>query len=396
MNRTKVLQEIRKMRFEELYELWTESRLTEAEAALQLGMHERTFRRWCRRFEAKGAEGLIDQRLERAAHNTAPVDEVMSILSLFETHYPHFNVSHFYDKYRQAHQGERCYSWVKNRLQEAGLVKSAKRRGAHRRKRPRQPMKGMMIHQDGSTHEWVPGQMWDLIVTLDDADSEIYSAFFVEQEGTFSSFQGVREVVEQHGLFCSFYSDRGSHYWTTPKVGEKVDKQNLTQFGRAMQQLGIEMIPAYSPEARGRSERMFRTLQERLPKELAMAEINEMSAANDFLKKTFLPQFNQRFRVKPADELLAFVPWVTTQIKLDDILCLHDTRQVNKDNTISYKGKLFQIPKQTFRYSMAKSKVKVHEYIDGSIAIFHGPRELVRYRAEGLSKKEDKKYSEAA
>ena len=188
------------MRFRELYGQWTEKRLTQAEAAMMLGMCERTFRRYCRKHEAQENEALCDKRLDKAAHNAAPVDEVMAMINLFETRYPNFTTAHFYDQYRDHHQGKRSYSWVKNQLQHHQVVKKAKKRGVHRRKRERAPMVGMLIHQDGSTHEWVEGIPWDLIVTLDDATSEVYSGFFVEEEGTHSSFQGVHEVIEAHGL----------------------------------------------------------------------------------------------------------------------------------------------------------------------------------------------------
>jgi hypothetical protein len=386
------------MRFEEAYSHWTEKRLTLEEAARLLGVCERTFRRWRDRYEEVGAMGLADQRLDRLAHNAAPADEVIELLTLFETKYRTFSASHFFDKYRDEHKGQRCYTWVKARLQEANLVARAKKRGAHRRKRPRQPMKGMMLHQDGSTHEWIEGHHWDLIVTMDDADSEIYSAFFVEEEGTWSSFQGVREVIHTHGLFCSLYTDRGSHYWNTPKAGGKVDRGQLTQFGRAMDKLGIELIPAYSPEARGRSERMFGTLQNRLPKELKLAGIQDMASANHFLKETFIPEFNARFSIKPQEEESAFVPWVNTNMNLEDIICIQEQRTVNKDNTISYRNIKLQIPKDSFRYSYAKATVRVYEYQDGGMAIFHGPRCLGRYNSEGLleEKKNEKSQSTQA
>lgn len=371
------------MRFEEIYQQRIEKRLSMEEAAKLLGVCPRTVRRWTRRYEEEGIEGLADKRLERAAHNSAPVDEVSRLLNLFETRYRDFNVSHFYDKYRLEHQGHRSYTWVKSCLQEAGLAKKAKKRGQHRRQRPRQPMKGMMLHQDGSTHAWVEKEYWDLIVTLDDADSEIYSAFFEPEEGTWSSFRGVKEVVVTHGLFCSLYTDRGSHYWHTPEASGKVNKERLTQFGRAMQQLGIEMIAAYSPEARGRSERMFGTLQNRLPQELKLAGIKDMDKANQFLKEKFIPQFNERFRVKPLSTESAFIPYVNAHRGLDDILCLQEQRTVNKDNTVSYCNRTLQIQQDPTRFSFAKTKVNIHEYSDGTLAIFHGPRCLGRYDSQG-------------
>ena len=258
MKRTEWLQETKQMRFEDAYQGWTARRLTQEDAAQLLGVCARTFRRYIDRYEEAGLDGLLDKRLTQVSHRRAPVDEVLRLVDRYRRRHDGWNVKHYYSWYRRD-GGTRSYSWVKNTLQAAGVVKQATRRGAHRKRREPAPWPGMLLHQDGSTHEWVPGQHWDLIVTMDDATNEHYSLFFCAEEGTQSSFQGVREVIEGHGLCCSLYTDRGSHYWTTPEAGGKVDKVNLTQFGRAMKQLGIEMIPAYSPEARGRSERAFGT-----------------------------------------------------------------------------------------------------------------------------------------
>lgn len=282
MRRTELLQEVRKMRFEEAYGGWDSSRLTQSEAASLLGVCERSFRRYLCRYRESGLDGLIDLRLQQVSHRKAPVDEVLRLTEQYRSRYLGWNAKHFHAWYRKE-GGGRSTSWVKSRLQEASLIPKAKARGAHRKRRERSPLVGLMIHQDGSSHEWVAGQKWDLIVTMDDASNEHYSMFFVPEEGTQSSLCGVKEVIESRGLFCSFYSDRGSHYWHTPEAGGKVDKKNLTQFGQAMWRLGIEMIPAYSPQARGRSERMFRTHQERLPRELALAGITDMKAANRYL-----------------------------------------------------------------------------------------------------------------
>ncbi len=362
------------MRFEELFDRREQGKLSVEAAADMLGINERTFRRWCERYREEGEEGLSDRRLGQAAYNAAPVDEVLALLNLYETRYPNFNGAHFYDKWRDKHGGERSYTWVKKQLQTHGLLKQSKKRGTHRRRRPRQPLPGMMLHQDGSSHEWVPGEIWDLIVTLDDATSTIYSAFFVEEEGTWSSFRGVKEVIESKGLFCSFYTDRGSHYWHTPKAGGKVDKSNPTQFGRAMQKLGIEMIAAYSPEARGRSERVFGTLQGCLPQELALAGISEMEAANAYLAAEFLPAYNRKFAVEAKEEGSAFIEWLPGNLSLADILCIQEQRTVNKDNTVQYKGKILQIAANRYRCHYIKAKVTVHEYANGELRIFYGPR----------------------
>ena len=381
MNRTRLLQEIRMMRFEEAYTSWQDRRLTQEEAARLLGVCERTFRRYIDRYEEAGLEGLIDRRVEEVSHRKAPVDEVVRLEALYKRRYEGWNVKHFYERYRADHGGERSYTWVKKRLQEADLVKTGRRKGKHRKERPRKPLEGMMIHQDGSTHEWVPGTCWDLIVTMDDATSTVYSGFFVEEEGTLSSLQGVLETIEAKGLFSSFYSDRGSHYWLTPKAGAEVDKRVFTQFGRAMSQLGIEMIPAYSPEARGRSERCFGTLQGRLPKELALEGITDRAAANAWLKADYWPRFNATFSVPAPESGTAFVPLMGVDLK--EILCLQEVRTVRADNCVTYRGKTLQIPAQKHRCHFVKAKVRVHEYPDQSLAIFHGPRCLARYDQAG-------------
>jgi len=369
------------MRFEEAYTSWQDKRLTQEEAARLLGVCERTFRRHIERYEEAGLEGLIDRRIEEVSHRKAPVDEVVRLEALYKQRYEGWNVKHFYERYQGDHGGQRSYTWVKKRLQSAGLAETGLRRGRHRKERPRKPLEGMMIHQDGSTHEWVPGQSWDLIVTMDDATSTVYSGFFVEEEGTLSSLRGVRETIEAKGLFSSFYSDRGSHYWFTPKSGGEVDKQVLTQFGRAMSQLGIEMIPSYSPQGRGRSERFFGTLQGRLPQELALAGITEMAQANEFLKNEFWPRFNATFSVSAPEAGSAFVP--VLGIDLKEILCMQEVRTVRSDNCIAYRGMTLQIPVHKHRCHFVKAKVRVHEYPDQSLAIFHGPRCLARYTSAG-------------
>ncbi|MEQ8801610.1 ISNCY family transposase [Haliea sp.] len=370
------------MRFEEAYTSWQDRRLTQEEAAQLLGVCERTFRRYIDRYEEAGMEGLLDRRIEEVSHRRAPVDEVVRLEALYRTTYEGWNVQHFYERYRDDHAGHRSYTWVKKTLQSAQLVKRGKQKGPHRQERPRKPLEGMMIHQDGSTHAWVPGQVWDLIVTMDDATSTVYSGFFVDQEGTLSSLQGVMETLETKGLFSSFYSDRGSHYWHTPKEGGPVDKTRQTQFGRAMAQLGIDMIPSYSPQARGRSERLFGTLQGRLPQELALAGITEMSAANRFLKERFWPRFNERFTVPAPETGSAFVPLLGVDLK--EILCIHEPRTVRSDNCVAWKGQTLQIPAHRHRCHFVKVKVSVHEYPDGTLSIFHGPRCLARYDAHGV------------
>lgn len=380
MRRTEWLQETRKMRFEEAYGGWQEKRLTQEEAARLLGVCDRTFRRYLDRFHETGMDGLIDKRLSQVSHRRAPVDEVLRITERYRARHAGWNAQHFYAWYRKD-GGQRSYTWVKSRLQEAGLISKSPGRGKHRKRRERSPWPGMMIHQDGSTHEWVRGHKWDLIVTMDDANNEHYSMFFVEEEGTASSFRGVGDVIEAHGLFASFYSDRGSHYWHTPEAGGKVDKHNLTQFGAAMRRLGIEMIAAYSPEARGRSERMFRTHQERLPRELLLAGITSMAEANRYLDEVYRPAFNAEFMQPSREEGSAFVPWIGGDP--DDILCERFERTVGNDNCVRFDNLVLQIPPDRHRCHYVKAKVRVNRYPDGHLAIFHGPRKLAAYDARG-------------
>jgi transposase len=371
------------MRFEEVYSRWNENRLTQEEAAMILGVCDRTFRRYIDRYEDSGVEGLSDKRLTQASCRRAPVDEVMAVVDRYQSRFRGWNVHHFYRWY-QRDGGRRSYTWVKNALQSKGLVLKSVKRGVHRVRRERAHLRGMMLHQDGSSHEWVPGRKWDLIVTMDDATSEHYSMFFVDEEGTASSFQGVRDVILQKGLFSSLYTDRGSHYWFTPKEGGKVSKTQLTQFGRAMKHLGIYMIPAYSPEARGRSERAFQTHQDRLVKELAFYGITQMDAANEYLSRLYMPAFNAEFMQPPTEEGSAFVPWAGDN--LDDILCEQDDRVVSADNCVRFHGTSLQIPANQHRCHYVRVTVQVHRYRDGSLAIFHGPKKLADYDQQGKLK----------
>ena len=379
MRRTEQLQGLRLMKFEEVYGRSYRGELSQLEAAEILGMSERTFRRYRDRFEAEGAAGLYDRRLGRASARRAGVDEVAALLELFDTRYWDSTAQHFWEKLVAEHDFKRSYNWVRVTLQGHRRIAPARRRGAHRRKRPRRPLVGMMLHQDGSTHQWLPERWWDLIVTMDDASSEIYSAFFVDEEGTMSSFQALTQVISAKGLFGSLYTDRAGHYWHTPEAGGKVDHDNPTQVGRACAQLGIELIAAYSPEARGRSERMFGTLQKRLPQELRLAAITDMASANRFLEEVYLPRHNARFARSTEAAGSAFVPFTGNPA---EILCVQEERVVGNDNTVRYKGLSLQIPADRHRHHYVKARVRVHEYPDRTLAVFHGPRCLARYRED--------------
>src|SRR6266481_1295028 len=300
MNRTAWLQDRRMQKFRDVLSRWEAGKLSMTEAGELLGVSERQFRRYRERYEEDGLEGLVDGRLGRPSPKRVPDRERDRMLGLYREVYRGWNVKHFYEHLRRDHGFRWGYTWVKTQLHAAGLVERAKRRGAHRRKRERKPCEGMMLHQDGSRHGWLAGQApLDLIVTMDDATSTIYSAFLVEEEGTVSTFCGLLEVLVAHGLPCALYTDRGSHYFYTDKAGEAVDKDRRTQVGRALDRLGVEHIPAYSPEARGRNERMFGTLQDRLVKELEHAGLRDIETANRWIREVYLPRHNARF-AKPA------------------------------------------------------------------------------------------------
>lgn len=369
------------MRFKEVYTGWQEKRLTQEDAGQLLGVSGRTFRRQIGRFEADGMQGLVDLRMSQVSSRRAPVDEVLGVQRLYSEGFADWNVKHFHAWYGRDQGGTRSYSWVKNVLQEASLVVRSKARGKHRKKRERKPLPGMMLHQDASTHEWVPGQRWDLVVTMDDATSEHTSMFFCDEEGTDSSFHGIGQTIARHGMFCSLYTDRGSHYFHTAEAGGKVDRLNLTQVGRGLRQLGIEHIAAYSPEARGRSERAFDTHQGRLPKELAKAGITDMNEANGYLERVYRPNHNAEFALPALEPGSAFVPCIG--VRLPDILCSQFERTVGNDNCVSFEGCKLQIPASNVRPHYVKTRLIVHRYVDGTMALFHGPRRLAVYDTQG-------------
>jgi len=385
MKRASYLQEVMTMRFTQSYEGWQSGRLTQAQAAEILGVCERSFRRYVDRYEdGGGLQALSDRRLNQASRRRAPLSESIKLAEMYRSSFASFNVRHFHEKYQQLGGVEgqvRSYSWVKSVLQGVGLVGTKKARGKHRIKRQRKPLKGMMIHQDASTHRWVEHEVWDLVVTMDDATSEHYDMRFVPQEGTASSLAGMKVVLTRHGIPSSFYSDRGAHYWHTPKAGEKVDKKNPTQFGVAMQRLGIDMIAAYSPQARGRSERAFQTHQGRLPQELAQAGIQTMVQANAYLQQTYMPDFNSRFAVEAAEPQSAFV--ALQGVDVGDILSEQYERVVGNDNCVRFEGLSLQIPSDQHRLHYVRCKVKVRRNCEGGLSIHQGPRCLARYDAQG-------------
>jgi transposase len=389
MDRARIHEGVRQMRFEDVLGRWRRSELSQSEAAEVLGIGERTFRRWRDRHEQGGTPGLRDRRLGPSPLR-ASVEEIERMLGLYRDLYRGFTVKHFHEKLQKRHDYRLGYTVTKLHLHRAGLVSKAKTRSAHRKKRPRRPMVGMLLHQDASPHAWLPGtaRSYDLVVTLDDATSAIYSAFLVDEEGTASSFRGLREVVATHGLFCSLYTDRGSHYFFTPEAGGPVSKTILTQVGRALKQLGIEHIPGYSPQARGRSERAFLTLQDRLPKELKLAGITTVEAANRWLAEVYIAEHNRMFAIEAEQAETAFV--ADTHALWRDILCIQEERVVGNDNTVKWQTMSLQLPPSRLRPHFVKATVRVHEYPDGSTAVFLGPHRLADYDAKGIMVQTDR------
>jgi hypothetical protein len=304
------------------------------------------------------------------------------VLRLYQEKYFDLSIRHFHEKLREEHGLELSYTWVQQALQGAGLVKKRSRRGPHRRRRERRPLPGMLLHIDGSKHRWFQDERWyDLLVVLDDATSEIYYAQLVEEESTRTVMTALREVVEQKGLFCALYSDRGSHFFLTPKAGEPVDKQRLTQVGRARKELGIQMIPAYSPQARGRSERSFGTWQGRLPQELRLAGIGTLEEANTFLQERYITEFNRKFTVPAKERGTAFRK--TGRADLDWIFSTQSERVVARDNTIAFRDQTRQLEKTRWRYSLAGCTVTGHEHLDGRISVRYGPHVVASWQASG-------------
>jgi transposase len=359
-------------------------KITWFQAAEILGFSDRHLRRMRERYQEFGYDGLFDRRRGKPSPKRVPLATVERVLGLYREKYFDLNVRHFHEKLKGEHRIDLSYSWVKAALQGAGLVARARKRGVHRRRRQRRPLPGMLLHIDGSRHQWFQDERWyDLIVILDDASSEIYYAQLVEEESSLTVMAGLKEVIQSKGVFCALYSDRGSHFWLTPKAGGKIDPHRLTQVGRALRELGVQMIPAYSPQARGRSERNFSTWQGRLPQELRLRGIHTLEAANDFLRQHYIAEFNRRFQVPAQERGSAFVR--RSSRDLDLIFALQFVRTVNQDNTVSIQNLSLQIERVRWRATLAGCSVLVHQHLDGTFTITYGPQRLGHYSAQGVS-----------
>jgi len=352
-------------------------KLTWIEAAEIAGMSVRSMQRKRQAYVDHGYNGLFDKRRGKISYHRVPMATAERVLALYRDKYPDFNVRHFHEKLKESEDISLSYSWVKQALQGAGLVARKKKRGPHRRRRPRRPLPGMLLHIDGSKHRWFQDdRYYDLLVILDDATSRIYYAQLVEEESTRTVMTALREVIERAGLFCALYSDRASHFFVTPKAGEPVDKSRLTQVGRALKELGVQMIPAYSPQARGRSERSFGTWQSRLPQELRLAGIATIEQANRFLRERYIAEFNHKFTVKAAERGTAFRRCGRSD--LDWIFSIQTERVVAKDNTVAIRDQWWQLDKSRWRHTLAGQTVTIHQHLDGTVSIRYGPHVVGR------------------
>jgi transposase len=372
----------RMMKIQEVILRAMAKKITWWQAAEIIGMSDRQMRRLHWRYREHGYDGLLDRRMGKPSPKRVPLAVAEQVLGLYQEKYFDLNVRHFHEKLREQHQIRLSYTWVKKALQGAGLVRRERKRGVHRRRRERRPLPGMLLHIDGSRHRWFQDDRWyDLLVILDDATSEIYYAQLVEEESTMTVLRALRKVIEQQGVFCALYSDRASHFFWTPRGGGKVDAERPTQVGRALQELNIRMIPAYSPQARGRSERGFGTWQGRLPQELRLQGIRTLEQANQFLREHYVAEFNRRFRVAALQSGSAFLP--CRRKDLDVVFSVQQRRVVNRDNTVVVGGKVFQIEPTRWRGTLAGCSVTVCEHLDDTSSIRYGPNLVGRYNAQG-------------
>jgi transposase len=354
------------------------------QAAEILGVSTRTMRRYRWGLDKWGYDSLFDRRHRRPSPRSVPVGEVKRILGLYRERYRGWNTRHFYQTLRREHGVRVSYTFVKQALQEAGLVPKRQARGRHRRRRERKACFGEMLHIDGSKHAWLsllPEQKQTLITVVDDATSRLLYAQLWMEESTQAVLAAVRQVVETFGIPASIYTDRASWAFETPEAGKSVSKTHLTQVGEVLKRLGVEHIPSYSPQARGRSERMNGTLQGRLVNELKLAGARSLETANAYIRDSYLEVHDQAFAVEPRDPESAFV--TRGNADLDEIFCRETLRQVGKDNVVTCGKTAFQISKQPGRKTCAGLVVIVRQRMDGRWSIHRGTQLLGRYEADG-------------
>lgn len=370
------------MKIQEVILRAIDKHITWVQAAEIIRVSPRQLRRWRTGWEKYGYDGLFDRRLGKPSPKRVPVETIAEVFRLYREKYAGFSVKHFHEKLVEQHKITLSYTWVKAALQARGLVEKEAKRGVHRKKRERRPIPGLLLHIDASKHQWFQDERWhDLIVIMDDATSEVYYAQLVDEESTKTVMLALREVIEQKGAFCALYSDRASHFFSTPKAGDVVDRQRLTQVGRALAELKIEMIPAYSPQARGRSERSFGTWQGRLPQELQLNGITTVEEANKFLRDTYIAEFTRKFSVPAQQTGNAFLPVHGHDLEL--VFSLQHERVAGKDNTVRVANLCLQIERTSWRSSLAGCRVKVHQHFDETFTILFAGRVVGRYSSEG-------------
>ena len=375
----------RAMKFREVFLQVTRGQLTWIQAADILGVSARTMRRWRFRYRKWGVRGLHDQRRVTRAYNAVPEAEIKRWLTLYEQRYRGFNVRHFHALLRRRHGG--CawsYTVVRRALQGAGLVRKKQPRGRHFIRREPRPCFGELLHIDGSRHRWLtlaPDTWLCLVSVVDDATKRLLYARLVESESTHAILTALAAVIRTHGIPQAVYTDRASWAAVTTKAGQPVDRSRRTQVGRALERLGVEHILAYSPQARGRSERINRTLQDRLVRELQVTEIRTVDRANRYLEQVFLPEYNAEFARPAADAATGFAPLGSAD--LETILCIEERRTVQRDNTVTLEGVRLQIPRQPGRTSCAGLEVLARRHLDGTHTVTWGSRLLGRYNAQG-------------
>jgi transposase len=376
----RVLREARAMTRREVITKAIAGQLSWAQGAEILGITARHMRRVRLAVEKHGMSAVMDQRGGRPRRKRISAGTVAMLIRLKRDIYTDFSVQHFYEHVREKHGVKVSYNWLRLMLQEAGVVAREPARGKYRRRRERRPMVGMLVHLDASTHQWIGGlPMQDLVVALDDADGRILYARFFPQEGTASTFAALEGVLRKYGRFCELYTDRGSHFHPTQSVG--VDDEQAGQVGQALRALGIGQILARSPQARGRSERAFGTIQGRLPQELRLNRIADYQAANRYLEQVFIPDFNRRFTVKPAQKESAFTK--LPGIELELLLSSRHQRVVRNDNTVTFKNLILQLPTTRQRPHFVRCPVIVHQFANASLGVSYQGRLLARYDALG-------------
>jgi transposase len=378
-----VAQEARAMTKKEVMLKAIEGRITWIQAADILGISERHMRRIKTRYEEFGFDALRDHRAGKPRRQRIPLATVEKLLALRRAAYADFSVRHFWEHATEHHDLVLSYTWTLLTLQAAGLAEKAPARGKYRRRRERRPMRGMLLHLDASTHAWLGKDRpeADLDVMLDDADGRILFARFFDQEGTASTFAALEHVLRRHGRFAELYTDRGSHFCRTSRAGQGPDEVQEGQVTRALRTVGIRQILARSPEARGRSERAFGTIQGRLPQELKLAGITDYEAANRYLDATFVPDFNRRFTVKPAQPESAFVALAGIDLRL--MLSSQHDRVVGNDNTVSFNRLVLQLPRSTHRVHYVRCPVLVHEFPDRTLGVSYQGRLLATFSQQG-------------